>query len=157
MKIGFVVNDIRTEEAGFTTTRLAHMALRRGHEVWMIGVGDLAYDGDECIRARGRTTPKRIYGSHESYFADLQNKKKATIERITVDDLDALMLRNVPSDDVIQPPLGCHGRNRVWPAGHAPRRRCAERPQRPREGEQQDVLSAIPGRGAPPHVDHPRS
>ena len=104
MKIGFVVNDIKTEESGFTTTRLAHAALSQGHDAWTIGVGDLAYDGDECIRARARTAPKKKYGSHESYLADLQNKKKAITERITVDDLDALMLRNVPSDDVIQRP-----------------------------------------------------
>lgn len=104
MKIGFIVNDVNTEEPGYTTTRLAHAALNRGHEVWTIGVGDLAYDGDECIRARARTTPKKKYGNHESYLADLQNKKKAVTERVTVDDFDALMLRNVPSDDVIKRP-----------------------------------------------------
>lgn len=103
MKIASVVNDIKTEEAGFTTTRLAHAALNQGHEAWMIGVGDLAYDRDECIRARARRTPKQKYGSHESFFADLQSKKAIT-ERITVDDLDALVLRNVPSDDVIKRP-----------------------------------------------------
>jgi glutathione synthase len=95
---------VNTEEAGYTTTRLAHAALNRGHEVWTIGVGDLAYDGDESVRARARTTPKKKYGNHESYLADLQNKKKAVTERVTVDDFDALMLRNVPSDDVIRRP-----------------------------------------------------
>ena len=44
MKIGFVVNDVRTEEAGFTTTRLGVAATNRGHEAWTISVGDLAYD-----------------------------------------------------------------------------------------------------------------
>ena len=104
MRIGFVVNDISTEEATYTTTRLAQAALNMGHEPWTIGVGDLAYDGDECIRARARTVPKKRYGSTESYLSDLQNKKKAFTDRITVDDLDALVLRNVPSDDVIKRP-----------------------------------------------------
>lgn len=104
MKIGFVVNDVKTEEPGFTTTRLAHAAVSQGHDAWIIGVGDLAYDGDESIRARAHAAPKKKYGSHESYLADVQNKKKAICERITVDELDALMLRNVPSDDVIKRP-----------------------------------------------------
>jgi glutathione synthase len=103
MKIGFVVNDISTEEAGFTTTRLAQSAINDGHEIWMIGVGDLAYDGDECIRARARTVARKKYGSHESFFAELRGKRAIT-ERITVDDLDALVLRNVPSDDFIRRP-----------------------------------------------------
>ena len=30
MKIGFIVNDIMTEEPGFTTTRLAHEAHQQG-------------------------------------------------------------------------------------------------------------------------------
>ena len=104
MRIAFVVNDVQTEEPGFTTTRLAHAALTQGHEAWTIGVGDFAYDGDESIRARARKAPKTKYGSHESYLADVQNRKKVITERITVDDLDALMLRNVPSDDVIRRP-----------------------------------------------------
>ncbi len=44
MKIGFMVNDVETEKAGFTTTRLACEAINRGHEVYIFGVGDLAYD-----------------------------------------------------------------------------------------------------------------
>ena len=47
MRIAFVVNDIATEEAGYTTTRLGVSAINRGYEVWNIGVGDLAYDPDE--------------------------------------------------------------------------------------------------------------
>ena len=41
MRIGFIVNDVRTEEATYTTTRLAVAAINRAHEVWTIGVGDL--------------------------------------------------------------------------------------------------------------------
>jgi len=99
MKIGFVVNDIRTEEAGFTTTRLSMEAINLGHEAWVMGVGDLAYDQDENIRARAKTVPKKKYKSQESYIADLKGKK-AIRERITLDELDVLMLRNVPSDDI---------------------------------------------------------
>jgi glutathione synthase len=103
MRIGFLVNDIMTEEAGFTTTRLAAEAVNQGHEVWVMGVGDLAYDPDEHIRARARSVPRQKYKSQETYLADLQGKN-APHRRITVDDLDILMLRNAPTEDFIRRP-----------------------------------------------------
>ncbi|MHC4886577.1 MAG: glutathione synthetase [Planctomycetota bacterium] len=109
MKIGFVVNDIMTEQAGYTTTRLSLEAINQGHCAWTIGVGDLVYDPDERIRARAHTVPTRRYRSRELYLKALQGKG-AIQERITVDDLDVLMLRNVPSDDFIRRP---------WAAGIA--------------------------------------
>ena len=54
MKIGFVCNDIETEEDGYTTTRLGQVALEMGHEPWLFGVGDLANDPDDSVRAWGR-------------------------------------------------------------------------------------------------------
>ena len=96
MRIGFFVNNIMTEEAVYSTTRLALAATNRGHDVWLIGATDFTYDVDESIRARGRSVPKNKYKSCETYLADLQGKK-ARIERITVDDLDVLLLRNDPS------------------------------------------------------------
>ena len=98
MRIGFMVNDILTEEPGYTTTRLGMAAVNRGHEVWVMGAGDFAYDVDEKIRARAKSVPKKTYKSSEVYLKDLQGKK-AELGRITVDDLDVLMLRNDPSTD----------------------------------------------------------
>ncbi len=103
MRIGFVVNDVKTEEPGFTTTRLATEAVNLGHTPWVIGVGDLAYDPDEHIRARAFSVRKKKYKSADLFLEDLHGKN-AIRERITVDDLDILMLRNVPSDDVIKRP-----------------------------------------------------
>ena len=98
MKLGFMVNDINTEQTGYSTTRLAMAAINRGHEVWVIGLGDFAYDVDEKIHARARSVSKTKYMSSDVYLAELQGKK-AKQERITVDDLDILMLRNDPSTD----------------------------------------------------------
>ena len=103
MKIGFLVNDIRSEESGYTTMRLACEAANRGHEVFVMGVGDLAYDLDESIRARARGVAPKKYKSSASFLAELQGAR-ARVERISVDGLDVLMLRNVPSDDVIARP-----------------------------------------------------
>lgn len=98
MKIGFVVNDIKTEEQGYTTIRLAMAAINMGHEAWLMGAGDFAYDADESIRARATTAPKKKYRSSATFLKDIQSKR-ARLERITVDDLDVLMLRSDPSND----------------------------------------------------------
>ena len=98
MRLGFVVNDIMTEQAGYTTTRLGMWATNRGHDVWVMGLGDFAYDPDENIRARARTVVKKQYKTNETYLAALQGAK-AIKERITVDDLDILMLRSDPANE----------------------------------------------------------
>jgi glutathione synthase len=103
MKIGFLVNDVQTEEAGYTSTRLAMTAINQGHEVWLIGTGDLAYDPDGSIRARARTVTKKTYKSNKLFLAELQGPR-ARIGRITVDDLDVLMLRNDPAEDRVRRP-----------------------------------------------------
>ena len=68
MRIGFLVNDIETERAGYTTLRLAMTAVNRGHEVWFINAGDFAFDTDEKIRAWARTTSGKKYKSTASYL-----------------------------------------------------------------------------------------
>ena len=99
MKIGFVVNDISTEQTGYTTTRLGMWAVNRGHEVWVIGLADFAYDPDENIKARAYSVPKRTYKTTETYLKALQSKTNVA-ERITVDDLDILMLRSDPANEM---------------------------------------------------------
>ena len=103
MKIGFLCNDVMTEKPGFTTIRLAYEAIRLGHEAYVFGVGDLAYDPDEFVRARATTVTGKAFKTHETYLKELQSKK-AIRARVTVDELDALMLRNVPSDDYLSRP-----------------------------------------------------
>ncbi|MDA0838325.1 MAG: glutathione synthetase [Planctomycetota bacterium] len=109
MRIGFVVNDVKTEATGYTTTRLGCEAVNCGHETWTIGVGDLVYDPSGTICAHATSVPKKRYKDSAGYLVALHGKQ-AIKERITVDDLDVLMLRNVPSDDFI---------SRPWAAGVA--------------------------------------
>lgn len=104
MRIGLFVNDIQSERPEYTTTRIALEAYRRGHEVWYISAGDFAYDPDDMIHAHARSVPPRkTCPPLEKFFADLQGKA-ARAERIVVDELDVLFLRNDPSLDVIDRP-----------------------------------------------------
>jgi glutathione synthase len=103
MKIGFLVNDVMTEKQGYTTTRLGITAINLGHDVWVMGAGDLAYDPNGNIRARARSVIGKKFKSPATYLRTLQSEK-AKKERITVDDLDILILRNDPAEDATRRP-----------------------------------------------------
>jgi len=102
MRIGFVVNDVATEESQFTTTRLAMAAIGRGHEAWLLGVGDFSHDPGGCVAARARTATGR-HRDVTTFLSDVQGED-ATETRLRVDDLDVLMMRNDPSEDVTDRP-----------------------------------------------------
>ena len=102
MRIGFVVNDVATEHPEFTTTRLAMAAIARGHEAWLLGVGDFSHDPGGCVAARARTATGR-HRDVTAFLADVQGDD-GTESRIQVDDLDVLMMRNDPSEDVTDRP-----------------------------------------------------
>ena len=104
MRIGLVVNDIKSEQSGYTTTRLGMAGVNLGHEMWVMGVGDLAYDPDDRVSARGRAVPEgKKYKTSEAYLKALQGGR-ARKERIVLDELDILMLRNDPSEDMTARP-----------------------------------------------------
>lgn len=98
MRIGFFVNDIKTEKPAYTTIRLAMVAQKLGHEIWFIGAADFAYDPDDKVHARAYTVPKKSYKSNEIFTEDLQSPS-AVRERICINDLDVLFLRNDPAND----------------------------------------------------------
>jgi glutathione synthase len=107
MRIGFVVNDVAGERPNYSTTRLAMTALRMGHEAWVIGVGDFAYDPDQSISARARSAPKESYASGEAYLTALRGPK-AKQERLSARDIDVILLRNDPADDIVSRPWAQH-------------------------------------------------
>lgn len=104
MKTAFVVNDVMTEKAVFTTTRLAMAAMKMGHEVYYLGVGDFLYAPDGSIQAHVRSANDGTYESAKEYLDALQDEDKES-ERISLDSLDVVMLRNDPSED---------GAERAW-------------------------------------------
>lgn len=98
MKIGFVVNQIETETAGYSTTLLSSAALRRGHEVYIISVGQLCYLEDGKMGAIAVKAPKTKFRNLDKYMEAVHSPE---IERmhISSDDLDVLFLRNNPCEE----------------------------------------------------------
>jgi glutathione synthase len=96
VKLAMFVNDIATEQPVYTTTRLAVGAVARDHEVWYIGAGDFALEADRSLTAKAWHAPRGV-SDPESF---LDGAPDAPRERIAVDDLDVLLLRNDPADDV---------------------------------------------------------
>lgn len=101
MKIGFVVNDVATEKPQFSTTRLAMSARNREHEVWLMGVSNLAQDAEGRVVAHARAPEDKSYRSLKTF---LEHVQAGDSEKITVDEFDVLMLRNDPSDDAMDRP-----------------------------------------------------
>ena len=58
---------------------------------------------DEKTHARARSVPQRHYRSAHVYLDELRGKLACT-ERISVDDMEVLLLRNDPAEDVIERP-----------------------------------------------------
>ena len=128
VRIGFVVNDVDTERPQYTTTRLAMAASRRGHEVWLMGVGDFSHRGDGSIGAKAREAPGRRSASLESYLRAVQRPKRE-IGRLSIDELDVLMMRNDPAEDAT---------DRPWAVASGAPVRPAQRPPRCAGGERSD-------------------
>lgn len=103
MKIAFLVNSVKTEVAGYSTTLLALECVRRGHKVFYVSVDDFSYDPDEHIRARARQPEKKTFKDQETFLRHLQSEKCSSME-LSVENLDVLMLRNDPAiEDMSRP------------------------------------------------------
>jgi len=99
MKLGILVNNVMTEKANYTTTLIAQAATNMGHDVWYIGVEQLSYSCDDSVYGLATKVVKTKYHSLNTYISALQGKK-AHKERLTLDKLDILWLRNDPAEDV---------------------------------------------------------
>jgi glutathione synthase len=97
LKIAFIINDHATEKANYTTPALGYAAYKRGHDVFFIGIGELAYGSDGHLKARCKTIKGPNFQSQLTYFKAVQ---KEDFSRIGSEDLDVLFLRNDPSADI---------------------------------------------------------
>jgi glutathione synthase len=103
MRICFVVNDIQTELAHYTTSHLALEATRMGHEAWYVNVSDFTYDIDENVHARATRVSRNSHRLCGPYLHDLKSAQ-AIQDYINICEFDVIMLRNDPSEDVASRP-----------------------------------------------------
>ena len=101
LRLGFVVNDVATEQDNYTTIRLALIAIRRGHSVALIGLEDFIYDPSGVVHAKAHLPRESEYADDAALLADLQGED-ATVERINVEELDVLMLRSDPAEEQVE-------------------------------------------------------
>ncbi|MEG3190897.1 glutathione synthetase [Lysobacter sp. D1-1-M9] len=103
MKLGFVINDIATEKNNYTTIRLARTAVARGHEVVLIGLANFIYDADGSVNATAHCPARDDYKDDDEFLADVQGKEAQT-RRISVEQLDVLLLRSDPAEETADRP-----------------------------------------------------
>ena len=97
MTITFVVNQVRKEVAGYTTTALAYEAHKRGHTVYYAGVGDLVYLANGKIGAHCRQVPQREFRSRNTFLEAVVAEEKVLK---SAEKWDVLWLRNDPAADM---------------------------------------------------------
>lgn len=99
MRLGFVVNDVATEQDNYTTIRLARTAANLGHQVALIGLDGFIYDANGTVRAMAYVPRGDAYADDAALLTEIQGEDADT-ERINVEELDVLMLRSDPADEV---------------------------------------------------------
>lgn len=104
MRIGIIVNDLFEERFGYTTTQLAMVAVRHGHEVWYIDVGDLVLRPDDHVYAHAVKVPPRAHRKRRAFLEGVWDTARQGREEIAVAELDVLLPRNDPSLDVFSRP-----------------------------------------------------
>src|SRR3954447_24711487 len=103
MKIAFVVNDVQTELANYTTTRLAMAAANMGHQSYVFGVGDFLCATDGSIHAVAHTARAKNYKSLDKFLGDVRSPEHPP-QTINLDEIDVLLLRNDPATDALERP-----------------------------------------------------
>jgi glutathione synthase len=78
---------------------LALEAARRGHRVCYITPHDFVLRPDDSVSAHARFLPRRKYKDREDFFATLKSSK-CKVEPVDMTDVDVLMLRNDPAEDI---------------------------------------------------------
>lgn len=107
MRIAFFVNSIAEETAIYTTTALALAAIARGHDVCYLTPGDFVLRPDDSLLVRATTVKSGKIRKPEPFVAALQGEK-AEIQKIPIEDIDVLFLRNDPSQDADERPWAAH-------------------------------------------------
>jgi glutathione synthase len=101
MNIAFLVNQVESEIAEYTTTRLARAAARAGHQAWYVGLADVNYESGHRLNAHARAVSRE-----DLPLQDLLERVQAEDSQkvVSLDELDALVLRNDRVEDLHERP-----------------------------------------------------
>jgi glutathione synthase len=93
MRVLFVVNHPRSLRATYTTAHLAAAAVRRGHEVALVSVDELAHERE----VTGRIVRPAAGAEHDTAaFVDSLRVPAARAEEARLAEFDVILLRNNP-------------------------------------------------------------
>ncbi|WP_114750045.1 glutathione synthetase [Pleomorphovibrio marinus] len=98
MKIGFLVNQISTEDEWYDTTLLTNTAVNMGHDVYIAGIGELSYLENGHMRINAIKAPQIKPRNLSTYLKQFQDPKREKLP-ISSEDLDVLFLRNNPCEE----------------------------------------------------------
>jgi glutathione synthase len=98
MLIAFFVNDMAREFPNYTTTVLAHEAVKRGHRACYITPGDFVMLPNGSMQIHARMAPDKKFKSHTDFFKAMEAVGEKTTE-LAMSDVDVLWLRSDPSLD----------------------------------------------------------
>ena len=77
IKIGIVVNDVAKLDLGLNMVIKSTIeALKRDHKVFLMGIGDLYFDGDEKVYSKAVSVPKKDYKVLDLFIEDILNLEK---------------------------------------------------------------------------------
>lgn len=98
MKICFVVNSVETEGAG-TTVYIMHEAWKRGHQVYLMGVGDFSFTQNKELSIITRQLPRNAKPETPEENLEILQSNKAKKNKINGKELDVLFIRNNPTEE----------------------------------------------------------
>lgn len=98
MKICFVISDIKTETCG-TTVVILKKAHERGHDVYVMSVGDFVFHRDDDISLRCKKIPTSIKSESVEEFWEQVQDDKLKEKVVHSKEMDILFLRNNPTEE----------------------------------------------------------
>lgn len=107
MNIAFFVNSLATEYPKYTTTVLAHNALRRRHSVCYVTPEDFLSRKEGGIGLKARFPSKKKFTDFDELLEDIQGEASVE-ETLDIGDIDVLLLRSDPSLDAHDRPWAAH-------------------------------------------------
>lgn len=98
MKICFVISDIKTETCG-TTVHILKKAHERGHQVYVMSVGDFIFHRDTDISLRCKKIPSSIKEDAVEDFWEQVQDHSVKSKAVPSASMDVLFLRNNPTEE----------------------------------------------------------